>query len=156
MTKDGTGLGPYKGWPPPTVGAILKREDYRGVYVWNRSKKRNEWGEKKQRPRPESEWKRIEKSHWRIVSDDLWNRVAERRKLLEEQAVRFTGGTLHGKIAGRPPKGAAKNLLAGIAKCAACGGGLVVETYQYTKNKPRVPHYICARRRASGGQGVLE
>lgn len=42
------------------------------------------------------------------------------------------------------------NLLAGLAKRAVCGGGLVVETYRHTKGKPRVPHYVCARRRASG------
>lgn len=148
--KDGTGLDPYRGWAPSTVRAILGREDYRGVYVWNRSKKRDEYGKKDQRPRPESDWKRVEKPHWRIVSDELWNAVAERRKLVEEQAVRFKDGKLRGKICGRPPKGAVTNLLAGLAKCAVCGGGLVVETYVHSKKKPRVPHYVCARRRASG------
>ena len=31
-----------------------------------------------------------------------------------------------------------------------CGGGLVVETYTQSKHKPRVPHYVCARRRSNG------
>jgi len=144
--KDGLGLAPYGAWAPSTVRAILGREDYRGVYVWNRSKKRDDDGAVKQRRRPEAEWKRADKPTWRIVSDDLWNRVAERRKDVESTAVRMSNG----RMSGRPPKGAVTNLLAGLAKCGLCGGGLVVETYKHSKNKPRVPHYVCNRRRASG------
>ena len=147
--KDGGGLAPFR-WAPSTVQAILKRELYRGVYVWNRSKKRNDWGKKKQRPRPESDWKRTPKPEWRIISDDLWFAVAARRKEVAEAcaAMRMSDG----KLSGRLPKGKVTNLLAGLAKCAVCGGGLVVETYRHSKKKgkPRVPHYVCNRRRASG------
>ncbi len=145
--RTGTGLAPYRGWAPSTVRAILGREDYRGVYIWNRSQKRSgAWGKKKQQPRPESEWKRIEKPHWRIVSDDLWNRVAERRKDVEAMSVRLAGG----RLSGRPPKAKALNLLAGIAKCGVCGGGLTVETYFTKQSQPRRAHSVCNRRRASG------
>jgi site-specific DNA recombinase len=145
--KDGTGLAPYRGWAPSTVRAILGREDYRSVYVWNRSRKREVLsGKVKQRPRPESEWKRIEKPHWRIVSDDLWNCVAERRRDVEATSVRLTGG----RLSGRPPKDKTLNLLAGIAKCGVCSGGLTVETYFTKAGQPRRAHYVCNRRRASG------
>lgn len=50
----------------------------------------------KQRRRPESEWKRTPRPEWRIVSDELWNKVAE-------QAV--------------------TNLLVNLATCGQCGRG---------------------------------
>jgi hypothetical protein len=90
----------------------------------------------KQRPRPESDWKRIDKAHWRIVPDDLWNRVTERRKDVEAMSVRLSGG----RLSGRPPKGKTLNLLAGIAKCGICGGGLTVETYFTKQGQPRPAH----------------
>lgn len=39
-------------WSPTTVRDLLARPLYRGVVVWNRSRKRNSWGEQKQGPRP--------------------------------------------------------------------------------------------------------
>ena len=48
------------------------------------------------------------------------------------------------RITGRPPKHAAKNLLAGLATCAWCGGGLVVE--QSNNRKGRYSYYVCLRR----------
>jgi hypothetical protein len=64
---------------------MLRNERYRGVFVWNRTKKeRNpETGRKTRRPRPETEWKRIDVPDWRIVPEDLWERVQER--------IRFVG-----------------------------------------------------------------
>ena len=118
--KDGSGLAPYRGWAPSTVRAILAREDYRGVYIWNRSRQRDEvYRNVRQRPRPETEWLKVPKPHWRIVSDDLWNRVAERRKDVEAMSVTLAGG----RLSGRPPKEKGLNLLAGIAKCGIYGGG---------------------------------
>lgn len=45
----------------------------------------------------------------------------------------------------RPPKHTAVNLLAGLATCAVCGGGLLVETSG--RKAGRVPQYVCYRRR---------
>jgi hypothetical protein len=49
---------------------------------------------------------------------------------------------------GRPPKTATKNLLAGLASCGVCGGGLVVETSP--RKRGRVPEYVCFRHRKHG------
>ena len=146
VRKDAFGLSPVGAWCPSTVRAVLRREDYRGVYVWNKTRKRDEWGAVRQRPRPESEWQRTEIPEWRIVSDDLWNRVVERLKESEERSARFSNG----KLIGRPKKQAVTNLLANLATCGVCGGGLVVETYKTTTGKPRAAHYVCNRRRAYG------
>lgn len=146
VRRDPTKVLPVQGWSPSTVGAILARELYRGVLVWNRSQKRpaTSWGQVKQGPRPEVEWIRTEADHLRIIEEPLWKRVASRRQETEGRAVRFESG----RISGRPPKTATQNLLAGLATCALCGGGLIVETSPGKRG--RVPEYLCSRRRANG------
>src|SRR5439155_22258671 len=70
--------------------------------------------------------------------------VHARRQEAEGKAVRFASG----RICGRPPKYAVQNLLAGLATCGVCGGGLVVE--QSNNKKGRYAYYICHRRRHHG------
>ena len=81
-------------------------------------------------------------AHLRIVDEALWRRVQVRRQETAGRALRFASG----RITGRPPKHATKNLLAGLATCARCGrgGGLVVE--QSNNNKGRYAYYVCLRR----------
>ncbi|MGH9348757.1 MAG: recombinase zinc beta ribbon domain-containing protein [Vicinamibacterales bacterium] len=51
-------------------------------------------------------------------------------------------------MSGRPPKFAVQNLLAGIATCGVCSGGMVVE---WSNNrKGRYAYYMCHRRRHHG------
>jgi site-specific DNA recombinase len=138
------GLSPVHGWSPSTVRTILTREIYHGVIVWNKSRKRNSWGKVDQKARPESEWIRTPAEHLRVVPEDLWRRVDSRRREVAGRAVRFAGG----RISGRPPKHATKNLLAGLATCSECGGGLVVETSP--RKRGRVPEYVCHRHRHNG------
>ena len=70
--------------------------------------------------------------------------MQSRRQGAETLALRLAGG----RLSGRPPKTATQNLLAGLATCALCGGGLVVETSP--RKRGRVPEYICYRHRANG------
>ena len=42
-----------------SVREVLLRPLYRGEIVWNQTRKRDKWGQKHQRPRPEAEWMRI-------------------------------------------------------------------------------------------------
>jgi site-specific DNA recombinase len=137
------GLTPVYGWSPSTIRTILCRDIYRGVVVWNRSRKRDDWGKVDQRRRPESDWHTFPAEHLRIIPDDLWARVAARRAEVEGKALRFSSG----RLSGRPCK-ETKNLLAGLASCAECGGGLIVETSQ--RKDGRVAEYICSRRRHNG------
>jgi site-specific DNA recombinase len=157
--------GGSPGWAPSTVRAILQRDAYRGMLVWGRRKKRDQWGQldrdRKRSRRPEGEWVRATRDDLRIVSEDLWSRVASRRADTEGKAVRFASG----RLSGRPPKSATQNLLAGLATCGACGGGLVVVTSSGPRRDQfaRLPapgtvvhrepepyrYYACAHRRAN-------
>jgi site-specific DNA recombinase len=159
-----------EGWAPSTVAGVLKRELYHGVYIWNKCKKRDRWGKVDPSSRPKSEWIITEDENLRIVPEELWNRVASRRKDVEGRAVRFASG----RLSGRPPIHATKNLLAGLATCGVCGGGMIVESSSgkrrdafTTANLPaanlpvpgvavvghlqgRYLYYCCARRRNTG------
>lgn len=143
IRKDG--LLPVAGWSPSTVRAALTRETYRGVVIWNKTKKKNSWGKLAPTDRPESEWVRTSAEHLRIIDEQLWKRTEARRREVEGKAVRFESG----RISGRPPKNAAINLLAGLATCGNCGGGLIVDSS--LRKTGRVPEYVCHRQRANGG-----
>ena len=156
-------LPAVEGWAPTTVGGVLTREVYRGVIVWNRARKRNDWGKVDVQSRPESEWVRTPAEHLRIVPEELWHHVASRRADVERLAMRFESG----RLSGRPPRDwAAQNLLAGLATCGVCGGGLVISTSSGPRGDafdldslPRpgerarparsepYRYYVCARRR---------
>ncbi len=138
------GLTPISGWSPSTIRTVLTRELYRGVKSWNKSRKWTPWGKVDQRPRPSDEWIRAERKDLQIVPDDLWARVASRRAETEGRAVRFNSG----RLSGRPPKHETRNLLAGLATCGLCGGGLVVETS--SRKNGRVAEYVCHRHRHNG------
>ncbi|MEO8680159.1 MAG: recombinase family protein [Vicinamibacterales bacterium] len=145
VRRDPTKVQPVQAWYPATVRTILCRDLYRGVAVWNRSRKRDDWGQVNQQPRPEADWKQLPPNEaLRIVSDDLWERVRSRRADTAGKALRFSDG----RMSGRPPKHATKNLLAGLATCGVCGGGLVVETSP--RKRGRVPEYVCFRHRNHG------
>ena len=138
------GLQPIIGWSPATIRTIVCRDLYRGVVVWNRSRKRDDWGQVDQRRRPKGEWVKVPVEGLRIISDDLWERVRSRRADTEGRMLRFESG----RLSGRPPLGEVKNLLAGLATCDVCGGGLVVETS--SRKRGRVKEYVCHRRRKNG------
>ena len=138
------GLAPVIGWSPSTIATILTRDLYRGVVVWNRSRKRDDWGRVDQRPRPKEAHVEVPAPQLRVVSDDLWERVRSRRADTAGRTLRFGSG----RISGRPPRGDVKNLLAGLATCGVCGGGLIVETS--SRKRGRKPEYVCHRRRKNG------
>jgi site-specific DNA recombinase len=101
---------------------MLRNERYRGVQVWNRTRKeRNpETGRKLSRSRPKSEWKRIEVPEWRIVSEDLWNRVRQR---IEIASKRFGSARLGGMS--RTPQ-SRRYLFSGVLICGKCHSRLVI------------------------------
>lgn len=142
---DSSTLAPVQGWAPSTVRAVLSRPLYRGVAIWGKTKKKNTtWGDLNVKERPESEWVTAQREDLRIIDEALWRRVAARRAEVEGKALRFESG----RLSGRPPKETMKNLLAGLATCGVCGGGLVVE--QSNKKQWRYAYYICHRHRHYG------
>jgi DNA invertase Pin-like site-specific DNA recombinase len=65
-------------WAPSSVREVLHRETYRGRRIWNRTKKRDTWGQQRQHDRPTSEWLAVEQEHLRIVPEALWQTAHER------------------------------------------------------------------------------
>src|SRR5581483_4210685 len=65
--------GRLSAWTPSTVRDILRREQYRGRRIWNKTRKRDNWGQKRQQARPAADWLTIDAESLRIVSDALWN-----------------------------------------------------------------------------------
>src|SRR5207245_2056009 len=63
-----------KAWSSSSVRALLHNEIYRGVCVWNKSRKRDDWGSIAPHDRPKSEWLRAP-APTRIVSEDVWRRA---------------------------------------------------------------------------------
>jgi len=113
---------PVRAWCTSSIFEMLRNERYRGVFVWNRTKKeRNpDTGRKTSRPRPESDWKRIEVPDWRIVPEDLWERVQARKRFVGE---RFSGSHLGGFNKSERSR---KYIFSGFLICGVCGSRLVI------------------------------
>ncbi len=131
--------GRPRAWAPSSVREVLYRETYRGVVVWNRSRKRDTWGKVAPHARPESDWLRVPVPKLRIVSDDLWQAAHARLDQTREAYLRNTNG----KLWGHPLNGiAAKYLLTGLARCGFCGGSLEVRSRSHGRR--RVFFYACS------------
>ncbi len=117
--------GRPRAWAPSSVHEVLERPLYRGRVVWNRTRKRDQWGQRRQQARPAGEWLEVEAPHLRVVSESLWRAVQARR---EERRARYLAAT-GGKYFGRPRRDVdSKYLLSGFARCATCGGGMCVRS----------------------------
>jgi DNA invertase Pin-like site-specific DNA recombinase len=113
---------PVRAWCISSIFEMLRNERYRGIFVWNRTKKeRNpETGRKTSRPRPESDWKRIDVPDWRIVSEELWNRVQGRKRFVNE---RFSGSHLGGFNRSERSR---RYIFSGFLVCGVCGSKMVI------------------------------
>jgi site-specific DNA recombinase len=117
---------------------VLYRDTYRGEIVWNRTRKRNAWGQVKAHARPTADIMRVSAPELRSVSDELWDAAHARLEATRATYLRTNGGRLWG----RPTSGlASKYLLTGIARCGVCGAGLEVRT---RKGRPRTAYYSCS------------
>src|SRR5581483_8377700 len=115
--------GQRPGWAASSVREVLFRELYRGFVVWNRTQRRNTWGQREARPRPEAQWVRVEAPALRIVSEALWRAAHARIDQTRAAYLRSTGGV----PGGRPLSGVeGRYLLSQLAGCGACGGSLYV------------------------------
>ena len=127
-----------RGWAPSSVRCVLYRDLYRGEIVWNRTRKRDPWGLKKQTRRAEGEWMRLAMPALRIVPEPLWTAAHARLAVSRGAYLRGTDG----RVWGRPLTGVdSKYLLPGLATCACCGGGLIVRSRAHGRR--RVSFYAC-------------
>ena len=111
-----------RAWHPTAIREMLRNERYRGVFIWNRTRKeRNpETGRKTSRPRPASDWRRVEVPEWRIVPEDLWERVdAQIKRVNKRFGASSVGG--YGRM-GRGPK----YLFSGFIVCGLCGARMII------------------------------
>ena len=126
------------GWSPSSIHEVLRRPLYRGRIVWNRTRKRDRWGQHRQHARPAEEWVEVDAPHLRVVPEALWT-AAQARGI--ERCARYLKGT-GGKRHGRPHRDVdSKYLLSGFARCATCGGGMCVRSRSHRGR--RVHLYGC-------------
>ena len=117
--------GPYRGqrhpsWSHSAISVMLRNDRYRGMAIWNRTRKVRDpqTGRRIQRPRPPSEWRLVELPELRIVSDELWDKV---------QAQRALQAAFSGSRAGLCSRSySARYLFSGFLKCGICRSNLVL------------------------------
>ncbi len=127
------------GWSPSTVRDVLYRDLYRGVIVWGKRRKRDQWGQKRPTLTPKDDWDIRPAEHLRIVSDDLWNAAHERLRTSRDSYLRTNGGKLWGK----PGNGIeSQYLLTGLGTCGECGGSLTVRFSSKRHHRHRFYHCL--------------
>ena len=129
------------GWAPSSIRAVLRRDLYRGVAVWNKTRKRDQWGVKHQHPRPERDWLRVDVPTLAIVDEALW---AAAHAAMAQQRTQF-GQARRVRSPGRLAGGDGTDtryLLAGLLECSHCHGGMEVRTRSH--GTVRVPFVGCA------------
>jgi site-specific DNA recombinase len=134
-----------QGWAASSVHEALYRPLYRGLIVWNRTRKRDPWGQHHARPRPPAEHLTVDAPQLRIVAEDLWTAAHARLAESRELYLRSTKGQLWGR-----PLNAieAKYLLSGLAECGCCGGTLEVRSRAHARR--RAYFYMCSTHRRRG------
>ncbi len=109
-------------WCPSSLWEMLRNEKYRGMNVWNRTRKilNPETGRKVSKARPNEEWKRVEVPEWRIVPEPLWEAVQTRIAHGDQKlsAARMGGMNRTAK--------ARSYLFSGLLLCGACKSRMVI------------------------------
>jgi site-specific DNA recombinase len=126
-------------WAPSSVREVLYRSLYKGEIVWNKTRKRNPWGQVQAADRPAGDWIAVPAPECRIVSEEVWTEVHDR---LRESQTRYLRST-KGRLWGRPGRDSeSKYLPPGLARCASCGGGLYVKRKLHGSIGKRRPVYF--------------
>ena len=153
--------GRPRAWVQSSVNAVLWRERYKGVIVWNKTQKRDRWGQRRTRDRGAADWIAVESPHLAIVTPAEWHAahaaIARSRVRMKVKAPKGRGG--------RP----SKYLLPGLARCGCCRGGIHVRTRQRAGDRLELyactSHYqrgdsVCGNKlqipMAKADQGVIE
>jgi len=111
----------HRAWSRYTIREMLHNERYRGVLVWDRTKKvRNpSTGKKVSRARPSSEWTRVEVAELRIVPEELWQAAHQRNAQVNVLGIARLGGLC------RTQK-SKTYLFSGLLECGRCGSSMVI------------------------------
>jgi site-specific DNA recombinase len=134
--------GRMSGWTPSSVRGVLHNRLYRGEVVWNRSKKRDAWGQRNKSQRDAGDVVTVQVGDARVIDDALWTaahaKLAVSRRLF---ASKYAGEL----AAGRPSGSRSPHLLGGLGACAICGGSMFV--HKLPRNRSR---WGCASRHLRG------
>jgi site-specific DNA recombinase len=117
-------------WCPSSIRHILHNERYRGVVIWGKTFKlqSQETGKRIYCRKPATEWRRRPIPEQRIVSDELWNQVQSRLKMIHRLYGKQGGGRpTGGRAAGSP------YLFTGLLKCSLCNGSITIVSGQWKK-----------------------
>ena len=132
--------GRSRSWAPSSVWEVLHREMYRGRRVWNKTRKRDSWGQQRQADRPASDWLAVEDESLRIVSDAQWHaahhRAAARRSALS------TRSTPEEPRVGNGRGVRSRYFLTGFGSCSKCGGS--IQAVSRSSSNGRNFRYTCA------------
>jgi site-specific DNA recombinase len=112
----------HPSWAPTALSVLLRNERYTGTVIWNRTRKIRDpkSGRRIRRLRPRSEWKVSQAPRLRIISDELWQSVQNRRRTKAE----YSGSGKKNGLCSR--SFSARYLLSGFLKCGLCGSNLVM------------------------------
>jgi DNA invertase Pin-like site-specific DNA recombinase len=130
--------GRPSGWAPTSVKEVLERRLYAGEVIWNRTRKRDRWGQHHASARPESEWLRQHVPALQIVTEASWRAARERLDGIRAHLMKVSGGAL-GNRHHRDVE--SKYLLPGFARCTVCGGSLGV--FSRSHGRKRAFFYGC-------------
>ena len=138
-----------RGWATTGVREILKRELYRGVSVYGKT--RWEWGNggKRKVAVPEREWLRVPAPELRIIPESLWKRVNDRQERTRET---YPGRRTNGQLQGRREAGLlSQYLLSGFLRCGVCGGNMIVTSRSGQRGGVK-KYFICTTAHHRGSQ----
>lgn len=122
-------------WSPARIREMVHRERYVGILVWGKAKKAYRGGTKVRLAQVDADCIKVDRPELRIVPQALWDAV--RAKFANRKPW---------KAGAKGPK--PRYLLSGLARCAECGGPLMVSNSKDGKKIIRV--YGCAYHRARG------
>ena len=114
------------GWAPTSIKEVLDRRLYIGEVVWNKTRKRDRWGQHRTSDRPESEWLRQSAPALRIVSEPIWNAAQSRLAAIRSRLD--TTGRRRRDVESR-------YLLSGFARCGLCGGSFFPVSRSHGKQR---------------------
>ena len=142
--------GRPSGWAPSSVKEILDRRLYLGELVWNRTRKRDAWGQVRFAARPDREWIRVNAPDLRIVTDVQWtaahSRLTQVRARMAETGAGFPVNRVVRDLD-------SKYLLTGFARCAVCGGGFGVLSDSYRSDRRHVYGCLTYHKRGTAACG---
>ena len=114
-------------WSTGTIHIMLRNEKYKGIWTWNRTGYRRNplTGKLRRFDKAKSEWDMKESPEFRIVSEELWDRVQVRLAEIRKTWPGGKGRTGFQGSLGNATSIYPKELLSGAMVCGTCGAMIV-------------------------------